>query len=183
MLSILPYLTEVLLVFIDISVIPVFAPQLNAIPLSLAFAMAISMLYGPGRGLIAAVIGGFLSDTLGGSPFGSMMVLYSACAFISGFLGYEREISGQQRFWVSVGVFIRRIFGLLLSLVLANAAIMIAQYFSNALFDRVYITNALEKSLTGALQAIIIYYIIKLITHGRSSARVEINAGGKGKQL
>ena len=183
MIALLPYLTEALLVFIDLSVIPVFAPDINAIPLSLAFAMAISMLYGPGRGIIAAVIGGFLSDTLGGSHFGSLMVLYTACAFISGFFGYEREISGQRRFWVSVGIFIRRTFGLLLSLMLANAAIIIMQYFSNALFESSYITDALNKSLIGVLQTIIIYYIIKLITHGRSSARVEINAGGKGKQI
>lgn len=183
MLTVLPYLTEVLLVFIDLSVIPVFAPQTNMIPISLAFAMAVSMLYGPGRGIIAAVLGGFLSDTLGGSPFGSLMIIYAACALISGLLGYESALSRQRRFWVSFGVLIRRIFGVFFSFALISTAVIIYQYFSNAFFEHAYITDALIKCLTGTLETVVLYYLIKLMTRGRSSARVEINAAGKGKQI
>lgn len=170
----LPYILMVFLVLIDISVVPVFTSGLYVMPLALVFAMCTGQLLGRWHGLLIGLVGGLLVDILAGIPLGYMMLTYLLCGFFAGMGGFDSDETRAQEGYSRIRAFFRRAAVVFVVLGLFETVTMVYQYFNTALFQFMYVKNALVRMGFGVALTTAAYYLAMPFLVGRSTARVLI---------
>ena len=178
---ILPYLLIVVLVLTDISVVPVFTASVYVLPVTLLFVMCAGMLLGRMHGMLCGLLGGLLVDILTGYPLGYMMIVYIACGYITGFMGYDSDEVRAQENYSRLRALIRRAIYVAAVLAIFEVVTIVYQYFNTALMQGRYFVYALARVLIGTAATSAMYFLLAPVIVGKADVRVSI--GGARREV
>ena len=181
---VLPYLLIVLLVLIDVSVVPVFTASVYVLPITLLFVMCAGMLLGRMHGMLCGLLGGLMVDIFTGYPLGYMMIVYIACGYITGFMGYDSDEVRAQEDYSRGRAMLRRAVYVFAVLAIFEIVTIVYQYFHTALMQGMYFVHALVRVLIGTALTSGLYFLLAPVIVGKTVARVRIgNARREVKNL
>lgn len=170
----LPYLLIVALVLIDVSVIPVFTASVYVLPITLMFVMCAGMLLGRMHGMLGGLLGGLLVDIFTGYPLGYMMIVYIACGYITGFMGYDSDETRAQENYSRLRAMLRRAIYVAVVLAIFEIVTIVYQYFHTALMQGTYFLYALGRIAIGTVCTSGMYFLLAPVIVGNADARVRI---------
>lgn len=180
----LPYLLIVVLVLIDVSVVPVFTASVYVLPITLLFVMCAGMLLGRMHGMLCGLLGGLMVDIFTGYPLGYMMIVYIACGYITGFMGYDSDEVRAQEDYSRGRAMLRRAIYVFAVLAIFEIVTIVYQYFNTALMQGMYFVHALVRVLIGTALTSGLYFLLAPVIVGKTVARVRIgNARREVKNL
>lgn len=151
-----PILSVLISMILDTAVIPALYNGIFAVPLSLIVVIAIGILLGRMRGMLYGMIAGLLIDITVGT-IGMKTFPYPAIGFLIGFLLdrqdiFTRMLSRSERLRQSFA----RAMWVFILVALYETAMLVLQYFSNAVFEWIYVRNLLIR--TGMV--VVLYFIL-----------------------
>lgn len=165
-----PLLFVLLSVLLDTAVIPAIYYGHYLIPVSLVVVLLIGIQLGRMRGMLFGLIAGLILDITSGS-LGLKLFPYIAIGFLIGFLLDQQPETrtakdGKEHFQLLA---IRAIWITVLVL-LFEIVMLVYQYFSNAVFQWVYVRDLLIRTLIVTVLTMALYNPMRAVFVGRSVA-------------
>ena len=169
-----PILSVLIALILDTAVIPQLYSGIFAIPLSLPVVIAIGILLGRARGMLYGLISGLLIDISAGT-LGMKTFAYIAIGFLIGFLldqqeVFPRKLSRRERRKQAVS----RIIWIFVFDTLYEIAMLLMQYFSNAVFEWQYVIYILLRALITTVISALMYPLFRRIFIGKHAASAVI---------
>lgn len=169
-----PILSVLIALILDTAVIPQLYGGIFAIPLSLPVVIAIGILLGRARGMLYGLISGLLIDISAGT-LGMKTFAYIAIGFLIGFLldqqeVYPRKLPRRERRRQAI----MRIVWVFVFDVLYEIAMLLVQYFSNAIFEWRYVGDLLLRALITAAIYALLHPLLRRIFVGKYTASAAI---------
>lgn len=161
-----PILAVIISVLLDTAVIPMLYHGAYLVPLSLIIIMAISVQLGRIRGVLYGLIAGIMLDISCGTP-GIRIFGYIGIGFMMGFLldRQAMEASGNENSRHTGGLPLR-IFCTFVFAALYELAILFYQYFSNAVFEWIFVRNLLIRVLITTALSTVLFPLLQRIFIG-----------------